>query len=356
LSDLPPPAEKSVDQPPDQPVVKKRRWLRRLKWLAATFVVILIFGELFSRYYLGLGDPPLMMYDPDMEYRFVPSRTYHRFGHLVHYNAWSQRADDFPQHKADPSELRVMVVGDSVINGGAPTAQEDTCTAILERMLRDALHRPVIVGNISAGSWGPPNELAYLKKFGLFDADVVAFEFSDLDATDVMTFDAPLGSSGFPDRTPVSALWEGIDRYLPGVMARFRAPATPMPIAPVSDDATRAPVCMSAIREMVGMARAGGAKVFLFQHHELPERLAPEFGPKLAYGNDQIVKQAHELGLEPIEWQKEFSEAMKAGQAPYREGDYVHPSVLGNKLMAEVMFPAIRHALLEASTKPTTRP
>ena len=32
------------------------------------------------------------------------------------------RADDFPEHKADPSDIRVMFIGDSVINGGARDA------------------------------------------------------------------------------------------------------------------------------------------------------------------------------------------------------------------------------------------
>ncbi len=33
------------------------------------------------------------------------------------------------------------------------------------------------MANISAGSWGPPNQLEYLKRFGTFDADVLDGEF-----------------------------------------------------------------------------------------------------------------------------------------------------------------------------------
>src|SRR5262249_37809632 len=148
------------------------------------------------------------------EYRFVPSRTYHRFGNVIHYNQWSQRADDFPQHKSSPDELRVMMIGDSVINGGVLTDQAKTIPAQLQSRLRQALGRPVIVGNASAGSWGPPNELAYVKKFGLFDADVVIFVFNNFDCVDAMTFTPTVGvREDYPDHTPVSALWEGWTRY-----------------------------------------------------------------------------------------------------------------------------------------------
>jgi len=43
------------------------------------------------------------------------------------------------------------------------------------------LGRPVVVGNASAKSWGPPNELAYLQHFGTLDADVVILELSSHD-------------------------------------------------------------------------------------------------------------------------------------------------------------------------------
>src|SRR5438105_1555304 len=126
------------------PAAPKRRWGRRLAWLAAAIVVLLMAGELVARFYYGLGDPPLSMADPDMEYRFQPDKTYHRFGHEIHYNAYSQRADDFPPHKTQPNETRVMVIGDSIINGGALTDQSQTITALLQRRLTDELHRPVI--------------------------------------------------------------------------------------------------------------------------------------------------------------------------------------------------------------------
>src|SRR4051794_21912292 len=193
----------------------RRRWRRAFKWLILCTIVLLVIAELGLRFY-GFGDPPLTMVDADMEYRFQPSKTYHRFRRLIHYNAYSQRADDFPAHKSSPDELRVMVIGDSIINGGSRVDQSQICTSVLQQRLRDALHRPVVVGNASAPSWGPPNELAYVRKFGLFDADVVVLVFNSEDDVDAMTFEPIVGvNEDYPDHRPILALWEAAYRYWP---------------------------------------------------------------------------------------------------------------------------------------------
>src|SRR5437588_12857800 len=85
-----------------------RKWLRRA---LIVLLSLLIAGELVARFYLGLGDPPLSMFDPDMEYRAKPSMSYRRFGNHIHYNAYSMRSEDFPEHKSSPQELRVMIFG-----------------------------------------------------------------------------------------------------------------------------------------------------------------------------------------------------------------------------------------------------
>src|SRR5947208_6169618 len=110
--------ESSESVPKPRPSPKWRRWLIRA---LIVLLVVLIDGELFTRFYLGLGDPPLSIVDADMEYRFKPSMSYRRFGNRIHYNAYSMRSEDFPPHKSSADELRVMVIGDSVINGGAQT-------------------------------------------------------------------------------------------------------------------------------------------------------------------------------------------------------------------------------------------
>ena len=141
--------------------------------IVASLFVLVGLLEAYARVVLGLGDPPLWMADPEIEYLPQPAKSYLRFGKRISYNAYSMRSRDFPRTKVNPDELRVLVVGDSVINGGAQTDQQALATTLLENKLAESLDRPVLVANIAAGSWGPPNILAYLRRFGLFDADVV---------------------------------------------------------------------------------------------------------------------------------------------------------------------------------------
>ena len=58
------------------------------------------------------------------------------------------RSAEFPKHKQDPRKLRILVLGDSIINGGTLTDQDDLATELLRRDLIERLGRPVVVGNI----------------------------------------------------------------------------------------------------------------------------------------------------------------------------------------------------------------
>ena len=217
------------DTAPDEaPLTRQKyRWRKWLKWLAITVIVLLVLGEIIARF-AGLGDPPLSMVDPQCEYRFKPSMTYHRFGHLLQYNAYSMRSEDFPPHKTDPHELRVMVVGDSVVNGGVRIDQSKLATTLMQSRLQKDLNRPVIVGNASAGGWGPPNELGYLQEFGTFDADVVVLVFNSEDSFGVLDGKPKIGVlREFPDHRPISALYEAFDRYGAGAWWLLTHPHPP---------------------------------------------------------------------------------------------------------------------------------
>ena len=175
--------------------------------LVCVFIVALVGSEIFCRFVIGLGDPPLYVADPKMEYLLQPSKTYYRFHKRFAVNQYSMRSDDFPPQKSDARELRVLVIGDSVIYGGVRIDQADIDTEILKRSLQKELGRPVVVGNASAKSWGPPNELAYLERFGTLQADVVILELSSHDYADAPTFAAVVGvAAAYPDKKPILAL------------------------------------------------------------------------------------------------------------------------------------------------------
>jgi hypothetical protein len=325
--------------PPGVPPPRRRR-----RWpLRVLLVLVLLFvgGELFARFYLGLGDPPLMQADPQIEYLFKPNQDCKRFGNRIKYNQYSMRSDDVSVHKSKPHELRVLVIGDSVVNGGVLTDQSQLATSLLQKQLAEDLKRPVFVGNISAGSWGPPNELAYLKRYGLFDADVVVIVLSSHDYVDVPTFEPLVGVHyAYPAHKPFLALWEGFERYLlprlkGGVpsnegLAPATGPAKPQDIE----------TCMTAIREMIAMARAAGAKVIIAQHLERDEALASPFP-----GHAEIAQEARRDGVTPIELGTFFERARLRGEDPYRRGDHIHPNAVGQREIERALLPAIEGAV-----------
>jgi hypothetical protein len=152
------------------------------------------------------------MTHPSIEYLYQPNQDVRRFGNRILINAYGMRSPDFPALKQDPDERRILVFGDSVLNGGAQTDHEALATSILSRQLADVWHKPLVVGNVSAGSWGPGNWLAYAREYGLFDADAVVLVMSSHDTADNPTF-APLNPNTHPTECPWTAVGEGLTRY-----------------------------------------------------------------------------------------------------------------------------------------------
>src|ERR1700730_4884910 len=88
----------------------------KLKSPLLAFLILamaLALSELFCRYVLGLGDPPLFQADRTMEFLLQPSKTYYRFHNRFSVNRYAMRADDFPPQKSSHNELRVLIIGDS---------------------------------------------------------------------------------------------------------------------------------------------------------------------------------------------------------------------------------------------------
>jgi hypothetical protein len=228
----------------------------RLILVAAALFGVAVGAEGFARYVLGLGDPPLTIRDPQIEYLFAPSRCYKRFGNRVCFNKWSMRSASFPKQRA-PGEFRVLIFGDSVVNGGSLTDQDDLATEIIHRETR------ATVGNVSAGSWGPANVLAYIKRFGWFDATAAVFVFSSQDLTDVPLFPADLGPD-LPETTPPLAIIEAATRYLPQYIPSLRAAPVSSPPAPPDDPG-------ADVVTLLETAKSEVHSVCLLFHHEVPE-------------------------------------------------------------------------------------
>lgn len=317
---------------------KLKTWLLRI---LVTLAIVLVVGELVARYYFGLGDPPLSMADSRIEYLFQPNQTCSRFGNRIHYNAFSMRSDDFPLHKSDRHEVRILFLGDSIINGGALTDQANLATARLQQRLAHEMQRPVVVGNASAGSWGPPNELAYVEQWGFFDADVVVLILSSHDYADAPTFASVVGlSPNFPDHKPLFALQEVVTRYLPRYLLQIERNLSDSrgKLPPSSAKTEDIRLCLDCEAQIIRRTREAGAVPVVAQHWVRGE-LTGEMEP----GHNLLKDTANRQGAIVVQLGPAFANSINNGLNPYR--DPLHPNDVGQQLIADTLFPVIKRAI-----------
>jgi len=307
----------------------------RRKWaiLIAAVAICIIASEVISIKVLGLGDPPLSIADPEIEYLFAPNQQVMRFGNRITFNSYSMRSPEFPPKKSPTETLRLLVVGDSVVNGGSLTDDDRLATSILQHKLAPA--GVSVVGNISAGSWGPPNHLAYLTRFGTFDADVIVFVYSSHDYFDVPTF-TPLDPTTHPTVKPRFATLEGIQRYLPRYVPGAGSKTT--------DENIDAPRTNAAeqLKQVLALAQSTGADVYLLQHLEREELVRGIPKP----GHHEIQELARNLNIPTTTTEKWMTELGLA--KAFR--DNIHPNDLGQKALANALLDLIEPSLNKAES------
>lgn len=293
--------------------------------LLAVGVAAVVGTEVFARTVLGLGDPPLYQPDAEIEYLLKPNQDVKRFGHAYHVNQYGMRSADFPVTPQN-GERRVIVFGDSVLNGGAKVDQ----TRLATEQVRQRLGQPegqATVGNVAAFSWGPGNWLAYAKRYGFFGADTVIVVVNDADYGDAPTF-APLNPDTHPSRRPLSALVEGATRYLPEMLGLDTPPPAPSAAAIERDREAS----LRDFDELLAMAEAAGVKVRLVQHfqrHELDAAEAPKGLQAFARLCEQ--RQIPVVSLRDAE--------ARARDVAYL--DEIHLSAAGQDILAEGLLAAL---------------
>lgn len=322
------------------------RLKRVLVWAVCLLVGGLVATELGARFVLGLGDPPLYRLDPEIEYEHVPSRSHTRFGNSFRVNAHSMRSDDFPERKSTPDEVRVMVLGDSIVNGGARIDQADLATEKLRELLKADLGRPVVVGNMSAGSWGPMNELAFVKRHGTFDADVLLIVLNSRDDADVPGLEV-IGPQ-WPTRAPTLAIEELATNYAVRALSRLRGSAAAAPPRSAGQRDMDRASSKAAFLALVELARSRGIRVGVIQHASRSE-LDKGFEP----GHATIGAWALEAGVRVWQLAGAVRGVPGGADAAYLPRDDAHLSAAGQRALAEVLREAARELLAaEGKTSP----
>jgi lysophospholipase L1-like esterase len=176
----------------------------------AAVLGLLILLELGLRLFIGLGNPLIYVADEKIGYLLAPSQKTRRMGNRIEINQYSMRGSPIAPQK-DPSTLRVFLVGDSIANGGWWTDKNEVISALIKNRLAKDLNefKNIEVLNASANSWGPRNQLAYLHRFGLFEAQVVVLLLNTDDLFATAPTSLPVGRDrNYPARKPPLALAE----------------------------------------------------------------------------------------------------------------------------------------------------
>ncbi|NEO86847.1 MAG: SGNH/GDSL hydrolase family protein [Spirulina sp. SIO3F2] len=189
---------------------QQQKYLRVIVLLLASG---LLGSELALRWLWGLGQPVLLQADSEIGYLFQPNQDKHRFGRQLQYNRYGQRSE--PLRDPKPS-LRILMTGDSVLNGGNLIDQAETIAEQVEAQLHKSSPTTTVeVLNASAGSWGIGNQWAYLQRFGDFNSDVLILQIGTHDLVQATSTGEHIGRApNFPDRTPILAWQEVWSRYI----------------------------------------------------------------------------------------------------------------------------------------------
>jgi len=223
-------------------------WLVSVVVLLGSFLLL----EVGLRLLFGFGNPLLYLADAEIGYLLAPNQRTRRFGNRIAINEYSMRSSTITNRRPT-STLRVLLLGDSVANGASWTDQNRTISALMTTQLELAVrvssdesfigHQPferVEVLNASANSWGPQNELGYLKRFGSFEAQVIVLLLNTDDLFAAAPTSDPVGRApNYPNRKPPYALAEVYTRYLSPRLSRLRMKTLTKKLAGLRDQQRR---------------------------------------------------------------------------------------------------------------------
>jgi lysophospholipase L1-like esterase len=296
-------------------------------WGGMTTIGLLLALEWLLRWRYGFGNPLIYLPDPSIGYLLAPSQRTRRYGNVIEINQFSMRSGAISQKRPERT-LRILLVGDSVANGGWWTDQAQTISALLEQSLKAAnpANRFEVL-NASANSWGPRNELAYLKQFGTFDAQLVVVLLNTDDLFAVAPSSLRVGRDpGYPDRKPLLALIEVVQRLWLG----RELPPEPKPTGdPVTAN-------LAALSEIETLARSRMLLAMTPLRRELGESGSRDYE---RVARQRLAEMAQCDRIPYLDFLPVF-QAMPHPDALYH--DHIHLNPLGNAKVVDGLSPTIQ--------------
>lgn len=295
---------------------------KRILWAVCCLAGAAIAAEFIIRWHFRLNCTPLYSTHTTIEYLLQPSQNIECDGKTFQTNRWSMRSPDFSKIKP-PGEIRVLVFGDSVVNGTV-LDQRELATSLLTVDLAQRFRRPVAVGNISAGSWGTPNYLAYEKEYGLFDANAVVLVLSSHDVYDVPTFD-PLS----PIDQPQTRHQMLLPHFIQKLFGWLRDNGLQMYQPQYYKDSEKLKaICVKALEDLHSDLQRRQIPLLLVLHYQKDE---------LAFEQDNTFAEwAKANGVPVVSDLQALTGALRINQNPYL--DIIHMNALGQRLLEEVIL------------------
>lgn len=329
--------------------------MKALLVILAVVVGLLVSLEVGLRL-LGFGRPLLYIADQEIGYLLAPNQTTRRFGNRIAVNEYSMRSSQTTTQRP-ASTLRVLLLGDSVANGAWWTDQDETISALLSSQLEHLLKdlsgasstsqgtlENVEVLNASANSWGPRNELAYLKRFGTFEVNALVLLINTDDLFSTIPTSVPVGRDrNYPNRKPLLGIIEAISRLLP-----YQPPSEMTEVNAEPGD--RVGFNLEAIQQIKLLADAAEAKFLLAMTPLLREIGEPGSRDYELKARRRLAQFSQEQQISYLDFLPIF-QISETPENLYR--DHIHLSTTGNQTVSEEIGRSLQ-ALFLAVESPTT--
>lgn len=305
------------------------------------FLVLLgiLFGVLMAmemglRLGWGLGSPVLYLADSDIGYLLAPNQKTRRYGNLININQYSMRSGNISP-RPTAGTRRVMLLGDSLVNGGWWTDQSQTLSALMGQQLATAgAGGNGEVLNVAVNSWGPPNQLAYLQRFGLFGSEVIVLLINTDDLFSGTPNPGVVGRDrNYPNTSPGLALIEVFNRYL--------KPSAPMPTVAQSQPSDPVGYNLEKIQRIQALARQNDADLILAMTPLLREVGEPGSRDYEIKARQRLMEFAQAQNWVYIDFLPIFK-ATAQPETLYR--DHIHLTPSGNQLVSETLSQRLTEA------------
>lgn len=307
--------------------------MKLLLIIGVVLIGLFLLLEVGLRLFWGFGNPLIYIADEEIGYLLAPNQKTKRFGNRISINEYSMRSPAIAK-ECPPSTRRIFLLGDSIVNGGWWTDQEQILSELIANQLKThtGKEKPAFteieVINASANSWGPRNQLAYLQRFGTFNSQTLVLVINTDDLFGTAPTSVPIGRDRFyPSQKPPLAIVEAITRFSP-----YQPPAEMAAVNAEKGD--RVGFNLEAIGKIQEILKQTDTQFLLVMTPLLREVSDP--GPRdyEIKARDRLIEFTKERQITYIDFLPIFKET-ETPETLYR--DHIHLSPKGNKKVTEVI-------------------